>query len=908
MNRVEEKTIKTGALTNPHSLSVEETARKLGTDLEKGMSSQEAKERIEKFGPNTMEPEKSVSHLEVLIKQLHNPLVYLLFAAAGISYFTGHMADAVIIAVVVVLNTILGFAQELKAEKALEALHKMSALHALVIRDGRVVKIDASDVAIGDVLVLETGERVAADARIIASEQLEVDESALTGESEHIHKTPEILGEDTALADRKNMIWMSSPITSGRGRAVVTAVAMDTEMGKIATQVRSTDRDSTPLQKKMEKLSLYLGIGGVGLSFGVFLLGILKGYETVEMLLFAVAVAVSAIPEGLPAVISITLALGVQRMVQKNAIVRSMPAVETLGSTTVICSDKTGTITCNEMTVTDIWTPDGHWNVSGPGYEPSGEILTRDNNNSVDLARLPLSLKKILTIGKLAGNARLNQKEGRWIVEGNPTEGALLAVSLKAGIDYEELGYGSRIAEIPFSSKAKYMAVMYPGREEETSVILAKGAPDRLLNFCSHVIKDGEVIPLDQDAKDEIRKINTDYADRALRVVAGAFRKVPAGTQLTKDTAENELIFAGLWGLMDPPRQEAKEAIKAAQEAGIKIVMITGDQAPTATAIARQVGISSQDTQAVPGRDIDHMDQDQLADAALSKRVFARVTPSHKLRIMQALKKRGHVVAMTGDGVNDAPALKGADIGIAMGKAGTEVAREAADMILADDNFATIVKAVEEGRVIFSNLRRTVFFLLTTNLAEILILGLALLLNYPIPLTAAMILWINLVTDGACTIPLGVEPRHWNVLKDPPRDVREGIINPYFLRRMIVLSIVMIAGTLILFRYEMGVTYAGHASTIAFTTLAAFQWFQAFNARATYNSILSVGLFTNGWLILGVAVAVVLQLFAVYTTMGQNLFGTVPLSLNDWLIILPVTASIVAVDEIFKKLKLYGKR
>lgn len=903
-----EKNLKENEATiNPHSLAAEETAGLLGTDLETGLTATEAKKRLEKYGPNEIEPGKKVSHFEVLLKQLHNPLIYLLIAAAGISYFTGHAADSIIIAGVVILNTILGFVQELKAEKALEALHKMSALHALVIRDGKIQKIDAADIVIGDLLILETGERAAADARIIAAEQLEIDESALTGESENIVKDPAVLDKSTSLADRKNMVWMSSPITSGRGKAVVTATAMDTEMGKIAQQVRTTDRDSTPLQKKMEKLTLYLGIGGVALSFAVFLLGLLKGYETVEMLLFSVAVAVSAIPEGLPAVISITLALGVQRMALKNAIVRRMPAVETLGSTTVICSDKTGTITCNEMTVTHIWTLDGDWNVSGPGYEPSGEILAKDKKVKINPETTPRSLRNILTIGKLAGNARLTQKDGRWIVEGNPTEGAILAVSLKAGVGTEFLGFGDRISEIPFSSKAKYMAVMYPGRNEETNMVLAKGAPEKLLKFCTHAVKDDKIVDLDSKLREEIIETNRKLAGQALRVVAGAFREVPAGTLLETETAENKLVFAGLWGLIDPPRAEAVEAIKSAQEAGIEIVMITGDQAPTATAIARQVGITAQDTEAVTGAEIDEMDQEQLADAALSKKVFARVTPSHKLKIMQALKGRGHVVAMTGDGVNDAPALKGADIGIAMGKAGTEVAREAADMILADDNFATIVSAVEEGRVIFSNLRRTVFFLLTTNLGEILILGIALLLNFGMPLTAAMILWINLVTDGACTIPLGVEPKHWNVLKDKPRDVNEGIINRYFLTRMIVLAIVMISGTLILYQYEQNVN-PNHASTIAFTTLAAFQWFQAFNARATYNSIFSVGLFTNWWLILGVGIAILLQLAAVYSGLGQHYFNTVPLSLNDWLLIIPTVATITVVDEICKKFKLYGKR
>ncbi|MCA1810232.1 MAG: HAD-IC family P-type ATPase, partial [Lentisphaerae bacterium] len=590
------------------------------------------------------------------------------------------------------------------------------------------------------------------------------------------------------------------------------------------------------------------------------------------MLMYAVAVAVSAIPEGLPAVISVTLALGVRRMARRNAIVRRMSAVETLGSTTVICSDKTGTITENQMTVRRLWAGGQAFEVSGEGYQPEGELKLA---GGATVGERPAALERLLRIGTLSNNADLKEEDGQWRVEGNPSEGALLAVAIKAGLEVGPMREeGQRLAEIPFSSDAKYMATLHPNPDGDGRTAFVKGAPEKILEFCSHVLRDGKPVELDEDLHREIGEISERYAAEGLRVMAGAYRELPQGQAgLESADVESGLTFAGLWGMFDPPRKESAQAVSDAKGAGIHPVMITGDHAVTALAIARQVGITK-DGPVLTGADIEKMEKPALAKAALAGGVFARVSPAHKLKLMEALKEQGHIVAMTGDGVNDAPALKGADIGIAMGRAGTEVAKEAADMVLTDDNFATIVHAVEEGRVIYSNLRRVVYFLLTTNLGEILTLVGALVFGLDLPLTAVMILWINLVTDGACTVPLGVEPRHSDVLKHPPRAPKAFIVDRRVALRMALLMPLMAAGTLGLFWFAGRNGEPAYARTIAFTAMAGFQWFQAFNARSNYQSVFSIGLFSNRSLLVGVGAAILLQLGAVHTAIGQRLLGT----------------------------------
>ncbi len=886
---------------NWHAIDLQEVLKRLGVS-EEGLTSDEAARRLEEVGSNALEVEESTGPLRLLLRQVRNPLIYLLAGAAVLSLFIGHLIDAGVIIGVIVLNTLLGFIQEWRAEGALAALRRMTAPHARVLRNGSPKEINAAEVVPGDILILETGDRVAADARLLSAKELQMDESAFTGESLPVTKNLEVVDQNTPVAERKNMVHMSTIVTGGRGRAVVVATGMRAEIGKIAAEVRATGREETPLQKRLHKLGIVLGAAGVTLAAFVFCLGLLRSYKPMEMLMFSVAVAVSAIPEGLPAVISVTLALGVRRMAARNAIIRCLSAVETLGSTTVICSDKTGTITKNQMTVKMIWAGGRTYEFTGDGYVPEGEIKTEGGNK---LRELPDDLKKLLEIGLYCNNAEVKEKEGQWVVEGNPSEGALIVAAMKAGLE-KTSEKEERLSEIPFSSEAKYMATFHLDKERGGRVAYVKGAPERIMEFCSHVLKDGQPVELNEGLCKEIEKINEELASKALRVMAGAYREIQGKDKLERSDVEEGLILAGFWGMLDPPREESIQAVKEAREAGIRPVMITGDHAVTALAIAKEVGIVD-DGKVVTGQEIDEMEKPALARAALEQGVFARVTPAHKLKILESLKEQGQVVAMTGDGVNDAPALKGADIGVAMGIAGTEVAKEAADMVLTDDNFATIVHAVEEGRVIYNNLRRVVFFLLSTNLGEILTLLTALIIGLDLPLTAVMVLWVNLVTDGACTVPLGLEPGHKDILKQPPRNPREFIINRIIALRMALLTPIMAAGTIGLFWYAQENGGLEYARTVAFTTLAAFQWFQAFNARSTFNSIFSVGLFTNRWLLLGVGLAIILQIGAVHSSIGQTLFGTTGLNFSDWILIVLVSSSIWVADELYKLMGIYRK-
>ncbi len=884
-----------------HSIDAEEALKLQDVSEDSGLSRAEAAKRLAEFGPNSLEVEESTGPFVMFLRQFQNPLIYLLAFAALLSVFVGHAVDAAVIAGVIILNSILGFFQEWRAEGALAALRRMASPHARVLRDGAPQEIDASDVVPGDILILETGNRVAATARITWSEELEVDESALTGESVPVAKSPGTLKQDIPLADRKNIVHMSTSVTGGRGRAVAVATGMDTQIGQIAESVRSTGREETPLQKKMQKLSTVLGGASIVLAAGVFGLGLLRGYNITEMLMFSVAVAVSAIPEGLPAVISVTLALGVRRMAGRNAIIRRMPAVETLGSTTVICSDKTGTITKNQMTVEKIWAGGKTYSVTGEGYAPEGEILAGGGDALRDL---PGELERILETGLYCNNAILREDEGQWLIEGNPSEGALVVAAIKAGL--EKLSdKQERISEIPFSSSTKYMATLVRAVNGTGSRAFVKGAPERILEFCSHVLMDGKAVELDDVLRSEIVGISEGFASEALRVMAGAFRDLPGEVKLERSDLEGDLVFAGMWGMIDPPREESAAAVKEARGAGIRPVMITGDHAVTALAIAKAVGIAEGD-RAVTGSEIDGMEKHELARAAMELGVFARVTPAHKLMIMESLKEEGHIVAMTGDGVNDAPALKGADIGVAMGITGTEVSKEAADMILMDDNFATIVHAVEEGRVIYNNLQRVVFFLIATNLGEILTLVAALAIGLELPLTAVMVLWINLVTDGTCTVPLGMEPGHAHILSIPPRDPKEFLIDKTSLMRIAVLTPIMAIGTIGLFWYSRERGGLVYARTMAFTVLAAFQWFQAFNARSSSRSVFSVGIFSNHWVLIGVGSAIVMQLGAVQTPIGHMLFKTVSLSPGDWMMIFLVSSTIWVADELLKLARNWG--
>jgi len=887
-----------------HALPIEDVLTCLQTDRE-GLSAAEARARLERYGSNELQTAPQAGLALLFFRQFESPLIFMLLAASMVSGASGHLLDAGVILAVVLLNAVIGLIQEWRAERALEALSRLSAPRALVLRDRRTEVIPAREVAPGDVLVLEGGERVAADARVLESIELTVDESALTGESTTVIKNIDMLPERLPLADRTNMVWMSSPVTSGKGLAVATATGMHTAMGAIASEVRTTQRAQTPLQRRLGRLATLLGFGALGLSAFIFVLGLLRGFQVIEMLLFAVAAAVSAIPEGLPAVISVVLALGVQRMAARNAILRRLPAVETLGSTTVICSDKTGTITRNEMTVTRLFAGGLTYEVGGEGFAPDGEIKPEGGAPLApdDIARTP-ELHGLLVIGGVANDALLEHADEQWQVKGDPTEGALLVVARKAGITPEvEQERLERLAEIPFSSKSKFMATLNRDAGAGETMLFVKGAPERILSFCTHMSRDGRAVPLTDKDREQIEQANRRFAGQALRVLAGACRLLPLGqNEADREQAQHDLIFIGLWGLLDPPRPEAIRAIHDARQAGIHVKMITGDNADTAAAIARQVGIAEHGEETVSGAELEDMSDEELRRRVRRIAVFARVAPSHKLRIVNALRDQGEIVAMTGDGVNDSPALKRADIGVAMGVTGAEVAKEAADMVLADDNFATIVRAVAEGRIIYNNLRKVIFYLVTTNLGEIITLTATLIVGLPLPLTAVMILWVNLVTDGLCTTPLGVEPGHDDVLQIPPRRPGAGIIDRPMVSQMLLFAVLMAAGTLGLFWYSLRdpAGTRAHAMTMAFTTLVAFQWFHAFNARSRHSSVFAIGLFSNPMLLIGVGIAVALQVLVVHWSSAQVIFRTTSLSLLDWGWIVLVSSSIFIADELRK--------
>ncbi|MFO7638065.1 MAG: HAD-IC family P-type ATPase [bacterium] len=868
-----------------HALSAETVLERLESGA-KGLSGAEATARAARFGPNELAGEQREGLLRLTLRHLANPIIYVLCAAVAVSVVTGHFIDAAAIAAVIMLNTVLGVVQESRAEKALTALQSLAAPRARVLRDREPVTVPAVEVVPGDIIELETGDRVAADARLLSVQDLQADESALTGESEPVSKQAGEIEAGEALADRKNMAWMSTVITGGRGRAVVVATGMNTTVGDIAEQMRATSRPKTPLQRRIDRLGTVLGLVAVGLGAGLFGVGMLRGYPVMEMLLFAVAAAVSAVPSGLPAAISVTLALGVRRMAHRHAIIRQLPAVETLGSTTVVCSDKTGTLTRNEMTVTRAWAAGEE--LEPPLKQPAG------------------AAKALLEAGVLANNARATGSGEERRLEGSATEKAILGLSLDSGLDPGELNdRNPRLAEIPFSSGRKWMAALVRTDDGKRRVLL-KGAPERVLGRCSHYAgPDGGLTPVDDEFRRQVQDAAERFAADALRLVAGAYRDLSDGRDtLDENELEDGFVFLGMWGMVDPPRPEAGPAVEAAQGAGIRTVMVTGDHAATAVAIARQLGISGPGREGLlTGHELEELTDEELSGRVGEVAVCARVSPAHKLRILHALTGRGEVVAMTGDGVNDAPALKAADIGIAMGKSGTEVAKEAADMVLTDDNFATIVHAVEEGRVIFQNIRRVVTYLMSTNFGEMMTFAACILFGLDMPLTAVMVLWVNLVTDGACTIPLGLEPGHGNALAAPPRSPRERLVNRPMTRRIAMLALTMAAVTTLQFALDRRVNSVEHARTIAFTTLAAFQWFQAFALRSSRSSIFRLRFAGNRALLLGVGIAVVLQVLVIHTPVGPMVFGTVPLSAGDWLRVLALSSSVLVVDEIRK---LYG--
>lgn len=867
-----------------HTKEIGDVMTQLKTPRE-GLTEAEAEKRLTEYGFNELRKAKGRGVLTIFLDQFKELLVLVLIAATLISFLLGETTDAYIILIIVILNAFMGLAQEYKAEKAIERLRELSSPEATVLRDKEVRNIPARLVVPGDIILLESGDFIPADARLMEAPYLKVEEASLTGESVPSTKMTAPL-PDVSVPDRKNMVYAGTIITDGRGKAVVTETGMNTEIGKIAEIIQTMKMEKTPLQEKLEGFSKYLTIGIAGFCALIFVLGALRGEPIFEMFLTAVSLAVAAIPEGLPAIVTIVLALGVQVMIKRNALMRRLKAVETLGSATIICSDKTGTLTRNEMMVSQILVEGKLYTVTGEGYSSEGTFYRGHIEAEPDE-----TLSLVLEIGALCNDAHIKDEK----VIGDPTEGALVVSAEKAGINKEELeNQFKRIKEIPFSSERKKMTIVY--QKDGKFNIYIKGAPDVILESCTHVLE-GSVSPLTEEKKEEILIVYHEMASKALRALGMAYKQVDKIPENDEDI-ERDLIFVGIQGMRDDPRPEVKHAVAVCKKAGIKSMMITGDFVTTAAAIAKEIGITGK---AITGKELESISAEGLEQQIEDIGIVARVSPEHKTRIVDALKKKGHIVAMTGDGVNDAPSLKMADIGIAMGITGTDVAKEAADMILTDDNFASIVRAVEEGRHIYDNILKFIYFLLSCNIGEIFVLFFAILLGFPRPLIPVQILWMNLVTDGLPALALGVDPAEKGIMERKPRDPQESIFAKGRGRSIVEVGLLMSIVVLVGF-YFFG-RDTEHARTLAFSTLVFAQLFHTVNCRSEEKSVFKVGFFTNKYLVGAVFLSAILQVSVVHAPVLQPLFGTVSLGIYDWVLIVGLSSVLIMVAEVKKRLR-----
>ncbi len=896
-----------------HQLTKEAALEALDSRYE-GLTVPEAEARLEDFGFNEIKEEKGVNVVEILLAQVKNPLIYVLFAAGAISLIAGKTIDVIVIVVVIILNTLIGFFQEYRAEAALDALMSRAAPEAEVVRKPEErhsymeMSLPAAYLVPGDIILLNEGSRVPADARLLETHNLEVDEAMLTGESLSVQKETQALSGKLSIAERTNLLYAGTVITRGRGRAVVYATGYHTEMGEIATMIQETEKVDSPLQRQTAVLSRRLGLLAGAVAFLTIMIGLVVALDLQEIFLFALASAVSSIPEGLPAVMSITLAVGVNRMAKRNAIIRRLPAVDTLGAASVICSDKTGTLTTNKMTVQRMLAGDRAFQITGIGYKPEGDF--KDGGEIFDPCE-DEDVMLALEIGALCNNARLvHHVDGSeyWDIKGDPTEAALVIAAAKAGYhkEYLENTY-HRIDELPFSSQTKFMATFHEDPDHSGKVLVfVKGAPEKILGCCEFIQINGEKRQLEEDDRNKIMVINDQMAGQALRVLGMAFHTINRDeVDHVKEDLEYghpvSLTFVGLSGMMDPPREEVPQAVARCKRAGIRVIMATGDHKITAQAIAKKVGIATGDENVITGSELEEMDDQELKERLKSTSVFARVAPDHKHRLVMVLQDIGYVVAMTGDGVNDAPALQAAEIGIAMGITGTDVTKETSEMVLTDDNFASIVNAVEEGRVVFKNVQKVVKFLLTTNIGEDLTLLASLILfaSKGLIVTPVQILWVNLVTDGILDITLAMEPKEDEVMEEKPRKRMAGIINKEILINILIVAVVMASGTLYMYMSSSSVPNV-RSQTIVFTTLAMFQVFNALNCRSRTRSLFKMKFFDNPYLIIAIAASVMLQIAAIYLPFMQDALGTAPLSITDWVRIVLVSSSIIVVDEIRK--------
>jgi Ca2+-transporting ATPase len=924
-------------LTNAYKEPFQAVIEQLGTG-QAGLSSAEAARRLEAYGPNQLPSTPPIPAWKRFLAQFKDVLTILLLVATLISFIAWLLEgeepvpfEAITILLIVFLNAILGFVQENRAEQAVAALQAMASPHARVMRDGKQQMVDTSSLVPGDLLLIEEGDSIPADARLIESVALRVAESALTGESTAISKDTAAIEADVGIADRSNMLYSGTAVSSGRGRALVTGTGALTELGKIAGSLEATVDEETPLQKELDRTGRLLGVVVIVIAVVMsatilFVSDIVDVTGLVAVLILAVSLAVAAVPEGLTAITTVVLSLGTQRMAKRNVIVRKLSAVETLGSTTVICSDKTGTLTRNEMTVRSVVTASGRADFSGIGYAPEGEALSDGEPLEGDLRH---EVRRSLRAADLANNANLVREGDTWTIQGDPTEGALLVAARKVGLTDEELADRfPRVGEVPFSSERKMMTTAHHDADNKDQVmVFAKGAPDVLLARCSHERRGQKPVPLSDERRAEIMRSVDDLAKEALRTLGVAYRTLlrdSVSGELSEDV-EQDFVFLGVLGLIDPPREEAKQAVAEAQTAGIRPVMITGDHPVTATAIASELGIIKPGARSMSGSELQASDDEQLREIVKEVSVFARVAPEHKLRIVRALKVNGEIAAMTGDGVNDAPALKAADIGVAMGITGTDVSKGAADMILTDDNFSSIVAAVEEGRSIFANIQKFLRYLLSSNIGEVLVMFLGVLFAGLLglegeagvlvvaPLLATQILWINLLTDAGPALALGVEPADHAVMERPPRDPSSGVITRPMWFDIIISGVIMAVVTLLVMDWAMpgGIIDNPNGSliygqTMAFTTLVCFQLFNALNCR--FFDKTSFSHFTaNHWLWGAIALSFALQVAVVYLPFLQEPFGTTALSLSDWLICIGAGSIVLWFGEL-EKLVTGGRR
>lgn len=875
-------------MENSHSITLSEFHQKYKTN-EEGLSTSEAKNRILEYGYNRLEAQKKISPWMLLFEQFKNILIIILLIATAVSALMGHGIEAIAISVIVLFAVLLGFIQEYRAEKAIEALKSMAAPNAKVIRDGREQTIPATEIVPGDVFLLSAGDRVPADARLIEAVNLRVEEASLTGESVPSEKDHTVsLSDDAALGDRKNMVFAGTAVSYGRGKALVVSTGMSTEFGKIARMLQQVETEKTPLQKNLDKVGAMLARAAIVIVLIIVALGIFRGQPFIEMLIFGIALAVAVVPEALPAVVTISLALGVQRMVKRNALMRRLPAVETLGSTTVICSDKTGTLTRDEMTVKAVYVSNTFLNISGTGYIPEGEITPETKDP------IPEAFETLLKGAVLCNDSKLIKTESdEWDIQGDPTEGALLVLARKAGLDESLIrNKYTRVDEQPFSSETKRMITVHAS--SQSTIAYIKGAPEMIVPDCTYIMNNISCSSVDDNERRKILEQAHYMASHALRVLAIATKE-----DCTIQNAGNGLTFLGLVGMIDPPRAEAKEAVFKCREAGIVPVMITGDHPVTAQAIARDLGILT-NGQAVTGLQLQSMSDKELISSVASIQVFARVAPEHKLRIVEAFQKNGHIVAMTGDGVNDAPALKKANIGISMGITGTDVTKEASSMMLTDDNFASIVSAIEEGRGIYDNIKKYLTYLLSSNIGEIGLMAGATLLGMPLPLSAVQILYVNLATDGLPALALAVDPADKHIMKRKPNDPKKGIFTKPIIMLMMTGGIWSTLVNLSLFQWA---RTSGRslieAMTMTFVSLVLIQFFKAYNFRSERDPVFKQP-FANKWLNLAIVWELIMLAAIVYIPVLQKPFGTFSLTWEDWLIIVSASLTVIPVIETAK--------